>query len=401
MTQNLDSLIYKDSVDVSKYILVRYHLVSTISLADAAWNLAIGQSVGNPSVRSNWETDELFEAHSCVILGTREALSNTTSGEVVIGFPVVNFDFKEDGVSHLLCQVMGGQLDIDSIRECRLVSMEFPDSVKAQFLGPKFGIKGIKEFLGVPQDKPVIGAIIKPKTGITPDVLLEMTKELVEGGAQFIKEDEILANPAFCSLKDRIPLITDYLKGKKVVYAFSITGDPAYVLDRVKLVHSLGGNAVHINFWSGLGIYKNIRELDLPVFVHFQKSGDKILTNEEHAFHIDWNVICQLATMMGADFIHAGMWGGYKSDNEEKLSETVAVLQTGGTMPALSCGLHPGLVQAIVSRFGPDLLLNAGGAVHGHPGGTVAGIKALRQATDGETDGSEYLAAVAKWGIVS
>ena len=41
------------------------------------------------------------------------------------------------------------------------------------------------------ENKPLFGAIVKPKTGITPEVLLEMVKELVEGGVNFIKEDEI------------------------------------------------------------------------------------------------------------------------------------------------------------------------------------------------------------------
>ena len=47
------------------------------------------------------------------------------------------------------------------------------------FLGPKFGIDGIREYTKV-FDKPLLGSIIKPKTGISPQVLLEMVKELVD-----------------------------------------------------------------------------------------------------------------------------------------------------------------------------------------------------------------------------
>ena len=57
--------IFNSHIDVSKYVLVQYFLSSKTSLRDAAWNLAIGQSVGNPSVRNEWETEELFENHSC------------------------------------------------------------------------------------------------------------------------------------------------------------------------------------------------------------------------------------------------------------------------------------------------------------------------------------------------
>ena len=44
--------------------------------------------------------------------------------------------------------------------------------------------------------------------------------------------------------------------------------------------------------------------------------------------------------------------------------------------------MHPGLVQANVRHFGNDFIANVGGAIHGHPMGTLAGAKAMRQAID-------------------
>ena len=48
-------------MDTSKYFFATYDLEGEESLANAAWELAIGQSVGNPHVRNKWETDDLFE----------------------------------------------------------------------------------------------------------------------------------------------------------------------------------------------------------------------------------------------------------------------------------------------------------------------------------------------------
>ena len=218
-----------------------------------------------------------------------------------------------------------------------------------------------------------------------------MVKQLVEGGVEFIKEDEILANPAFCPIEERVPLIMEYLNSldRKVVYAVCINADYPYLFDRVRQVHELGGNAVHVNFWAGLGVYKAIREMDLPIFIHFQKSGDKVITQVTHDYHIDWNVICKLAGMMGADFIHAGMWGGYMNNDESDLKKTLDIRHEYRVMPALSCGMHPGLVKPINERFGTDYMANVGGAIHGHPWGTNAGAKAMRQAID-EEYGPEY-----------
>lgn len=390
---------FNKEIDRNKYMVVKYFLAAPEghTIRESAWALAIGQSVGNPNIRSQWETDELFENHSCVIVGDEEDLF-VREGYVDIAFPIINIDFNTDGISHLLVNIMGGQLDIDIVSKCHVISIDFPKEVEDCFLGPKYGIKGIREFTKS-FDKPILGGIIKPKTGITPQVLLEMVKELVEGGVDFIKEDEILSDPYFCSIEERVPLIMDYLKDKNVIYAVSIHSDIPYLIDRVKQVYRLGGNAVHVNFWCGLGIYNAIRKLDLPMFLFFQKSGDKILTNESHDYHIKWDVICKIAAMSGVDFIHAGMWGGYLSDNEKDLKETFNVLYQYGTLPSLSCGMQPGLVQAINKRFGFDYMANVGGAIHGHPSGTKAGTLAMRQAID-KTGGIEYIQAIDKWKLI-
>lgn len=394
-------MIYRQSVDPDKYFIVTYLLVSKTTLHDAAWALAVGQSVGNPHARNRWETDELFEDHSCKIIGDEQRFRSVCSGFVEIAFPAANLDIRTDGVTQLLVHMMGGQLDIDIIDTCQVFDIRFPPSMESAFLGPRYGIEGVRRFTGV-HGKPLLGGIVKPKVGIGPDTLLELVKELVDGGVDFIKEDEIMSNPACCPLEARLPPIMNFLRscGRNVVYAVCINSDYPHVIDRVKRVDELGGNAVHINFWNGLGVYKAVRELDLPLFLFFQKSGDKVLTNPHHAFHISWRVICKLASMMGVDFIHAGMWGGYMSEEESELRMTIDQLVSRGTMPSLSCGMHPGLVQAINRRFGVDYMANVGGAIHAHPGGTVAGARAMKQAIDG-IDGPEYWDAIAKWGLVT
>jgi ribulose-bisphosphate carboxylase large chain len=110
-------------------------------------------------------------------------------------------------------------------------------------------------------------------------------------------------------------------------------------------------------------------------------------------------VICQLAGMMGVDFIHAGMWGGYSNYEAEDMNNILHTLYKYDVMPSLSCGMHPGLVQAINNKFGVDYMANCGGAIHGHPNGTLAGTKAMRQAIDNDFK-DEYNVAIKKWGIV-
>lgn len=388
-----------DEINSNDYYFATYEMASLTNLREAAWSLAIGQSVGNPNVRNAWETDELFERHSCLIVGHELELESYKEGIVKIAFPVANTDWETDGISHLLCQLMGGHVDINIVIKCRLIKLDLPKTVTQHFLGPKFGFSGFRKLTGQ-YSKPLFGGIVKPKIGISPEILLEMVKQLVDGGVDFIKEDEIMSNPPCAPLERRVDLIANYLakQSRKIVFCHTINCDPHVLVDRVRRVHELGGIGVHINVFSGFGVYNSIRKLDLPLYLHYQSSGAKLTTDKQHRFSIAWSVMCQLATLSGVDTIQTGMVGGYSNDDPEEIKSCIDILRAGNTVPALSCGMHPGLVEKITSIVGVDYLANVGGAVHGHPGGTIAGASAMRQAID-KNFGEEYIAAINKWGI--
>jgi ribulose-bisphosphate carboxylase large chain len=380
------------------YYIATYYLKSKTNLRDAAWNLAIGQSVGNPNQRSEFETDELFENHSCLVLADEKVLNNSKEGTVDIAFPEANINFKTDGITQLLVQTMGGQCDIDLIESCILEDLSLTPGMCACLKGPKIGLKEMKEYCGVSKDKVLFGGIVKPKVGLSPEKHLELVKQLVDGGCNFIKEDEILSDPAHCPIEKRVPMVMDYIRSTnaKVFYCVSIHSDPAYLLERVKLVHKLGGNGIHVNFHCGLGAYKSIRELDLPLLMHFQKSGDKLFNTGPYS--ISEKVEFMIAGMSGCSTLHIGMIGGYLNDETERTKKIINDLNALNCVPALSCGMHPGLIEYIYSEVGHgNWMANVGGALTAHPLGTLAGVKAMRQAID-KNHGKEYDAAIAKWG---
>ena len=76
-----------------------------------------------------------------------------------------------------------------------------------------------------------------------------------------------------------------------------------------------------------------------------------------------------------------------------------------------SGGLYPGTVPALVKMFGKDIIIQAGGGVHGNPLGTRAGARALRHAIDAVMKNiplkeyakhhKELNAAIKKWGVIN
>ena len=218
---------------------------------------------------------------------------------------------------------------------------------------------------------------------MSPSDLRRVCVDLVKGGVDFIKEDEILGNPRFCRFEERVKVVADAVneeaakQGREVFYAPCINSDYPYFLERAKTAEALGAKAVHLNIWAGFPAFRSLRDLDLNIAIFFQKSGDKVLSCVDHRYSINWIVVADLARMMGADFIHAGMWGGYLSDPEDVLNAVLHTLRVKRTfkktIPSLSCGSHPGLVVSTVKHFGTELMLTSGGAIHGHPDGDRRG----------------------------
>ena len=393
MDENVLKIVFrtKESLDLDKYFIATYFLRGTISLKLAAFQTALGQSCSNPNHRSIWETDELFENHCCKIIvsdeQTEKDLEQMKEGLVELAFPIININIKTDGISHLLCMVLGGQTDISQITKCQLLDLKFPPDILKHFQGPKFNIDDIRKYTNV-YGRPLLGSILKPKTGINPDVLLEMVKQMVYGGVSFIKEDEILSDPSFCTIEERVPKVMSFLEeyfqetGRRVIYAVCINADAHHVLERVKLVHALGGNAIHVNFHAGIGIYKAIRELDLPLFVHCQTSGLRLLTDPQHRFSIDFKVMCYLIGLSGVSFFHAGMLFGYSGHSTTDVLEYVKILRECGTLPSMSCGLDKDNVNKVTEVIGPDYLANSGAGIVSYPDGITEGAKAINAAIE-------------------
>ena len=77
----------------------------------------------------------------------------------------------------------GRSIDNDTFDSYRLLKIEFPEELNKYFWDQLMGSLVLENSLK--HNKPLSGAIVKPKTGISPETLLEMVKELVDGGCDF------------------------------------------------------------------------------------------------------------------------------------------------------------------------------------------------------------------------
>ena len=106
----------------------------------------------------------------------------------------------------LMATLAGNVFELRSIRSLTLVDFELPQDVLRELPGPAFGVDGTRARCGT-TGLPLIGTIVKPSIGLTPEQTADIARLVSDAGIDFIKDDELLANPAYSPRQTRIELI--------------------------------------------------------------------------------------------------------------------------------------------------------------------------------------------------
>lgn len=289
---------------------------------------------------------------------------------------------------NLLATVAGNLYELKPVESLRLLDISLPDEFAAAYPGPAFGITGTRALAGVPQG-PLIGTIIKPSVGLTAEATAGFVDQLCAAGVDFIKDDELQADGPACPFDERARLVMQVINrhadrsGKKVMYAFNLTGELDEMKRRHDLVHALGGTCVMLSLQSvGLTGFSAFRQhAQLPV--HGHRNGWGYL--QQGWSYIAWQKLWRLA---GADHLHVnGLANKFQEADASVIASARACLtplfadKPCTVMPVFSSGQTvrqaPATWQAMQS---PDLLFLAGGGLFAHPGGIAAGVTSLKQA---------------------
>lgn len=326
--------------------------------------------------------------------------------------------FEPGNVAQYLSVVAGNLFGLGRLDSVRLMDVEFPDSLM-RFRGPKFGIAGVRHMIGS-KGRPHVGTIIKPKVGLNPEDTAAVAYEAAIGGVDLIKDDETLTDQTFCPIDRRLPLVMKRLEeakdetGREVLYAVNISTRADRIVERALHATGLGANMVMVDiFTTGFGALQALGEdprIKVPVHVH-RTMHAAFTRNPEHG--IAMRPLARIIRLLGADQLHTGTVGGKMSHDAPEVKATIEVLTCAcaglkQTFPVSSGGLHPGNVAGEIAALGTDIVLQAGGGVHGHPDGTAAGARAMRQAVDAYMEGKsaeeyaedhyELERALKKWG---
>ncbi len=326
--------------------------------------------------------------------------------------------FEPGNMAQYVSVVAGNLFGLRRLDSVRLMDIEFPDAL-TRFKGPKFGITGVRRLIGS-KDRPHVGTIIKPKVGLTPEDTAAVAYQAAIGGVDLIKDDETLTDQKFCPIDRRLPLVMKRIEeakdetGREVLYAVNISTRADQIIGRALHALDLGANMIMVDvFTTGFGALQALGEdprIRVPVHVHRTMHAAFTRNPEHGTAMLPW---ARIIRMLGADQLHIGTVGGKMSHDAPEVKASVGALKCSccgmkPTFPVSSGGLHPGNVEHELAMLGTDIILQAGGGIHGHPDGTAAGAKAMQQAVDAfmehisveeyAKDHYELERALRKWG---
>ena len=308
---------------------------------------------------------------------------------IQIAYPMANFSTS---MSALMTILFG---NISASGMIRLIDVAFPKKFIAQFQGPKFGVQGMRDVLGVPE-RPLLNAMIKPNIGWTPDEGADLFYKACKGGVDVIKDDELmLADSAFCPLVERVTKFMAAEKrvfeetGEHSLYAVNVSDETAKVRDNAYRVLEAGGNCLMVNVYTtGFDTLKMLADdpnIDVPILAHVNFAGT--MAAPTYTGISAPLLVGKITRLAGGDFqINGHPFGkfpvSYKMFYRSFKFFTQPWWNIKPMMYACSGGTTQLAVEKIIKAVGTDVMLAAGGGVHGHPDGSEAGAKSMRQAID-------------------
>jgi ribulose-bisphosphate carboxylase large chain len=386
-------------------ILATYRIETAAPPEQAAAVMAGEQSTGT-FVRVPGETDDLRErfgarvervvelesVESPSLPGARpprgvDGLPRYHRAEVVLSFPLEN---PGPSLPNLLTTVAGNLFELRDFSGLRLMDLDLPRPFADAYPGPRFGIRGTRALAGV-EGRPIIGTIVKPSVGLSPEETASLVHTLVTAGVDFIKDDELMANPPHSPLARRVEAVSRVIDehaartGKRPMYAFNITDDRDAMRRHHDAVLASGGTCVMVSLNSvGLtGVADLRRHCQLPI--HGHRNGWGMLSRHPY-LGIDFLAYQKLWRLAGVDHLHTnGLRNKFSESDDSVVASARACLSPmlGGyeVMPVLSSGQWAGQAAETYDRIGSvDLMYLCGGGIMAHPGGASAGVASIRQA---------------------
>lgn len=330
--------------------------------------------------------------------------------------------FEYDNISGFLAGPVGNIAGMKMERGLRIFDIRFPKKMVEAFPGPRFGIDGVREILhqdDTQRKMPILGTVPKPKVGRNAEEQAILARRLWtagDGTYDFIKDDENLTSLPFSKFEDRCRQVLAVAKeieektGRRKLFLCNTThSNIDTMLAHANLIKENGGYCMMIDVvTSGFAALHYMRLHNPELIMHGHRAMHGFITRESgpgisgegelKGFSVSMLTLAKIYRLLGIDSLHVGSPKAKMEDYGESemiahamltdVTEPDPKFHTLGqnwfgkkkTWPVASGGLHPGVLDRVVEKFGPDCYIQLGGGVLGHPQGAERGVEAALEA---------------------
>jgi ribulose-bisphosphate carboxylase large chain len=317
--------------------------------------------------------------------------------------------FEEGSIANLTSSIIGNVFGFKPLKALRLEDMRIPVAYVKTFQGPAHGIVMERELLNK-YGRPLLGATIKPKLGLSARNYGRVVYEANKGGLDFTKDDENINSQPFMRWRDRFLFAmegvnkamaeTGEIKGHYLNITAATMED---MYERAEFAKELGSVIVMIDLTIGYTAMQSMAHWARKngVLLHLHRAGHSTFTRQK-THGVSFRVLAKWSRLIGVDHLHAGTVVG-KLEGDPNTTrgfyDTLRddVIPTNpvngiffdqhwqsmpGVMPVASGGIHAGQMHQLLDLFGDDVILQFGGGTIGHPMGIAAGAEANRVALE-------------------
>ncbi|MBU4335768.1 MAG: ribulose-bisphosphate carboxylase large subunit [Actinobacteria bacterium] len=317
--------------------------------------------------------------------------------------------FEEGSIANLTSSIIGNVFGFKPLAALRLEDMRIPVAYVKTFQGPAHGIVMERELLNK-YGRPLLGATIKPKLGLSARNYGRVVYEACRGGLDFTKDDENINSQPFMRWRDRTLFVMEGVNkamaetGEVKGHYLNVTaGTMEAMYERAEFARDLGSLVVMIDLTIGYTAMQSMANWARAnsVLLHLHRAGHSTYTRQK-THGVSFRVIAKWARLIGVDHLHAGTVVGklegdpattrgyydtlrldhVPADPSHGLYVTQDWASMPGVMPVASGGIHAGQMHQLLDLFGDDAILQFGGGTIGHPLGIAAGAEANRVALE-------------------
>ena len=277
-------------------------------------------------------------------------------------------------LTQLLNVIFGNTSIKPGIRVQRLI---FGEKLLAWFDGPRFGIAGLRQLVGV-ATQPLLCTALKPM-GKSVAELAQLAYQFALGGVDIIKDDHGLTNQPFCPFTERVQACSEAVHranrqtGKNCLYVPNITAPYQQLRERAIYAREMGAGALLIA--PGLTGFDSLRALaidnaiKLPLISHPAFLGTMVTHPHNGLAH--GVLFGQLQRLSGADAtIYPNYGGRFGFTREECRDIATSCREPLGNyapiFPMPGGGMTLAKLPDLLNEYGNEVVLLVGGALYTH-----------------------------------